>query len=267
MAGALTAFYNRVPVGHVEAGLRTGERYSPFPEEINRRIIGTLASWHFAPTERACRALRREGVAPSTIHLTGNTAIDALLEVCRTLPDDGPSFTENGRRLVLLTAHRRENHGRPLEGICQAVREICVRNPDVLVLYPVHLNPNVQRVVRKHLQDMPQVKLCEPLDYATFVRAMRESYLILTDSGGIQEEAPSLGKPVLVLRSATERPEGVEIGAARLVGTDTDRIVAETQRLLDDPEAYQRMAAVVNPFGDGHAAERIVDVLLRELRG
>lgn len=267
MAGALAAFYHKVPVGHVEAGLRTGDRYSPFPEEVNRRIISTLGTWHFAPTQRACEALRAEGIAPKSIHVTGNTAIDALLWISKNLPQNAPRFATDGRRLLLVTAHRRENFGEPLEHICAALEEICRRNPDVLVLYPVHLNPNVQKVVMGRLQGLSQVTLCQPLDYHSFVAAMREAYLILTDSGGVQEEAPSLGKPVLVLRKQTERPEAVEAGTAKVVGTDTERIVAETQRLLDDSDEYRRMATAPNPFGDGRAAERIVDIVLRELLG
>lgn len=265
MTGALAAFYCKVPVGHVEAGLRTGDRYSPFPEEVNRRIISTLATWHFAPTRRAADALRSEGIAPSSVFVTGNTAIDALLWVLSRLPRRRRSFKQNGGRLLLVTAHRRENLGPALERICLAIKEICRRNPDVSVLYPVHLNPNVRRPVTARLGGLDRVTLCEPLGYRDFVGAMQEAHLILTDSGGVQEEAPSMGRPVLVLRDETERPEAVEAGAAKLVGTEVDRIVDETQKLLDDAEEYRRMATRVNPFGDGHAAERIVKILVHEL--
>ncbi len=265
MTGALAAFYCKVRVGHVEAGLRTGDLHSPFPEEANRRIISTLATWHFAPTSRAAGALRAEGVAPSSIFVTGNTGIDALLWVSRRLPKRRKTFTQDGRRLLLVTAHRRENFGRPLERVCLAIKEICRRNPDVSVLYPVHPNPNVRRPVTSRLGGLERVTLCDPLGYRDFVAAMRDAYLILTDSGGVQEEAPSIGRPVLVLRNETERPEAVEAGVAKLVGTEVDAIVGQTQRLLDDESEYRRMATRVNPFGDGHAAERIVEVLRREL--
>jgi UDP-N-acetylglucosamine 2-epimerase (non-hydrolysing) len=257
---ALACFYRRIPFGHVEAGLRTGDLDYPFPEEMNRSVAGRLARLHFAPTESARANLLREGTDPASIHVTGNTVIDALLQVAAReapLPEGVP----DGRRLILVTAHRRENFGEPLRQICRALRTLAERNPDVHVLYPVHLNPNVTDVVRPALGAHPRVTLCEPLDYLPFVAAMKRSTLILSDSGGVQEEAPALGKPVLVLRAETERPEAVEAGVVKLVGTSESAIVAEAQRLLDDPAAYRAMARGVSPYGDGHAAERIADVL------
>jgi UDP-N-acetylglucosamine 2-epimerase len=267
LAAALAAFYRRVPVGHVEAGLRTGDRYSPFPEEINRRVVGVVATWHFAPTERAARALRAEGVDPGDIFVTGNTVVDALLAVVRERPEAAPAIPGlNGReRLVLVTAHRRENFGAPLEGICAALRTLVERHEDLRIVYPVHLNPAVQEPVRRLLADHPRIALLPPLDYAPFAHLIRRADLILTDSGGIQEEAPAFGTPVLVLRRDTERPEAIEAGTARLVGTDPAAIVAEAGRLLDDPAAYAAMARAGNPFGDGTAARRIVDILLERL--
>lgn len=262
MAGALAAFYARVPVGHVEAGLRSYDRYSPYPEEINRRIVGTMATWHFAPTARAAEALRREGVPEASIHVTGNTVVDALLATLEaTAPPQWP-FPRNGRRLLLVTAHRRENFGAPLEGIFGALRALVDRNPDVELAYPVHLNPQVQEPARRILGDHERIHLLPPQDYASFVHLMARSALILTDSGGIQEEAPTLGKPTLVLRRETERPEAITAGTARLVGTNPAVILAETERLLHDPAAYAAMARASNPFGDGRAARRIVDLLL-----
>ena len=267
MAAALAAFYRRVPVGHVEAGLRTGDRYSPFPEEINRRMVGVAATWHFAPTERAAGALRAEGVDPGDIFVTGNTVVDALLTVVRERPEAAPEIPGvNGReRLVLVTAHRRENFGAPLEGICAALRTLVERHEDLRIVYPVHLNPEVREPVRRLLADHPRITLLPPLGYAPFAHLIRRATLILTDSGGIQEEAPAFGTPVLVLRRDTERPEAIEAGTARLVGTDPAAIVAEAERLLDDPAAYAAMARAGNPFGDGTAARRIVDILLERL--
>ena len=267
MAAALAAFYRRVPVGHVEAGLRTGDRYSPFPEEINWRLAGVVATWHFAPTERAARALRAEGVDPADIFVTGNTVVDALLAVVRERPEAAPAIPGlNGReRLVLVTAHRRENFGAPLEGICAALQTLVERHEDLRIVYPVHLNPDVQEPARRLLAGHPRIALLPPLDYAPFAHLIRRADLILTDSGGIQEEAPAFGTPVLVLRRDTERPEAVEAGTARLVGTDPAAIVAEAGRLLDDPAAYAAMARAGNPFGDGTAARRIVDILLERL--
>ena len=256
---ALACFYRRIPFGHVEAGLRTGDLGYPFPEEMNRSVAGRLARLHFAPTESARANLRREGIVES-VHVTGNTVIDALLQVAaREAPP--PEGVPEDRRLVLVTAHRRENFGEPLRQICRALLALADANRDVHVLYPVHLNPNVAGVVRPALGGHPRITLCDPLDYLPFVTAMKRSTLILSDSGGVQEEAPALGKPVLVLRAETERPEAVEAGVVKLVGTDAGVIVSEAQRLLDDQVAYRAMARGVSPYGDGHAAERIADVL------
>ena len=281
MTGALAAYYLRIPIGHVEAGLRTGDKYNPFPEEINRVFADLVADLLFAPTERAKRNLLAQGIDPGRIFVTGNTAIDALLDVAERLTgmDEADGMLEgipesllcrlrdgeSPRRLVLVTGHRRESFGEDLENICMALGEIAGRNPDVEVVYPVHLNPNVRGTVRRILGGSPRVHLLEPLGYAPFVWLMKRSYLVLTDSGGIQEEAPSLGKPVLVMRKVTERPEGVEAGAAELVGVDTDSILAATQRLLDDGDVYGRMSAVRNPYGDGQASRRIADILERWL--
>jgi UDP-N-acetylglucosamine 2-epimerase (non-hydrolysing) len=228
-------------------------------------MISSLATWHFAPTERARQALLGEGVCDDAVSVTGNTAIDALLWVVEHTGDDRPARGGGGRPMVLVTMHRRESLGDPLERVCGAIRDICRRNPEVRVLCPVHLNPKVRGPVRALLGDVPQVTLTPPLDYRLFAMAMRQAYLILTDSGGVQEEAPALGKPVLVLRDVTERPEAVEAGGALTVGTEPERIVRETERLLRDAAHYRRMAAAPNPFGDGRAAERIVNVLMDEL--
>jgi UDP-N-acetylglucosamine 2-epimerase (non-hydrolysing) len=260
LATALACFYRRIPFGHVEAGLRTGDLDYPFPEEMNRSVASRLARVHFAPTGTARDNLLREGIDPAHIHVTGNTVIDALLQVAEQdapLPEGVPA----GRRLILVTAHRRENFGEPLRRICRALLTLADRNPDVHVLYPVHPNPNVTEVVRPALGGHPRITLCAPLDYRPFVSAMKKCTLVLSDSGGVQEEAPALGKPVLVLRAETERPEAVEAGVVQLVGTDTDAIVTAAQRLLDDPEAYRAMARGVSPYGDGHASERIADIL------
>ncbi|MGN2254330.1 non-hydrolyzing UDP-N-acetylglucosamine 2-epimerase [Frateuria sp. GZRe12] len=264
MAAAMVAFYRRVPFGHVEAGLRTHDLGNPFPEEMNRLLAGHLSRWHFVPTERGRQNLLREGIDGAAIHVTGNTVVDALLEVAATgrtldLPLD-PS-----KRLVLLTAHRRENFGEPLREVCRAVLELVERHPDIEVLYPVHPNPNVLAVARELLGGRERIHLCEPLDYAPFVEVQKRAYLILTDSGGVQEEAPALGKPVLVMRNETERPEAVDEGVVRLVGTDRERIVAEASRLLDDADAYRQMARGVSPYGDGKASARIVGVLREAL--
>lgn len=259
LATALACRYLGVPFAHVEAGLRTGNLREPFPEEINRVQAARLAALHFAPTERARRNLLAEGIAPDRIHVTGNTAIDALLwTVARTAADPWP--VAPGRRLLLVTAHRRENFGAPLLDLCKALRSLADRG-DVELLLPVHPNPNVHDVVHRELASHPAIDLREPLDYPDMVRAMRACHLILTDSGGIQEEAPSLGKPVLVLRAATERPEAVEAGVARIVGTDPNTIVDTATRLLDDSVTYAAMARVVHPFGDGAAAARIAELL------
>lgn len=269
-AVSLAAYYKRIPVGHVEAGLRTGNIYSPWPEEINRRLTGTIATHHFAPTEAARANLLREGIAESNICVTGNTVVDALLDVVQRIEADDAltkrfeeqfSFLDSGRKLILVTGHRRESFGQGFENICVALRELAGRD-DVEVVYPVHLNPNVQEPVGRILGDCPWAHLIAPLDYLPFVYLMKRCHLILTDSGGIQEEAPSLGKPVLLMRDTTERPEGLEVGAVRLVGTDTGKIVSETLRLLDSETEYQTMARAGNPYGDGLAAERIVQRIL-----
>lgn len=260
MAVALACFYREIPFGHVEAGLRTGDLYSPFPEEANRVIASHLARWHFAPTEIARGNLLREGIRPDNIYVTGNTVIDALFLTAAMSPDLSLPLNEN-KRLVLVTSHRRENFGLPFHNICCALKTLAERNPSVEFLYPVHPNPNVKDVAHSLLSGIDNIILCEPLDYSSFVAAMHRAYLILTDSGGVQEEAPALGKPVLVLRDATERPEAVEMGVVKLVGTDCDRIVTETQRLLDDEYAYREMAKGVSPYGDGQAASRIVSAL------
>ncbi len=251
--GALGAFYARVPVAHVEAGLRTGDLSQPFPEELNRVLVSRIAELHFAPTESAAENLRREGIV-SGIHVTGNTGIDAVLYVRNRLD---PAAGEE-KKLILVTAHRRESFGEGFERICAALVRLANRG-DARIVYPVHPNPNVRSVVNRHSH--PNIELIEPLDYVPFVDLMRRAYLILTDSGGIQEEAPSLGKPVLVLREKTERPEAVEAGTVKLVGTDVERIVAEANRLLDDRCEYERMSRIHNPYGDGHACERIESVL------
>lgn len=265
MMTALAAFYQRIAVGHIEAGLRTRDRYNPFPEEINRRMAGVLATWHFAPTERAAAALRAEQVPGETIFVTGNTVVDALLLTVRRPVDLRLNFDLNGRRLIVVTAHRRESFGAPFESLCWALRDLAERNPDVEIVYPVHLNPKVREPVGRILTGQPRIRLLEPLRYEQFAHLMAQAYLILTDSGGIQEEAPVLGKPTLVMRETTERPEAVEAGTARLVGTNRQRIVTEAERLLYDQELYSTMAQVGSPFGDGRAAERIVDILLARL--
>lgn len=264
MAAALCSFYHRIPFGHVEAGLRTGNLYGPFPEEMNRLVAGRIARWHFAPTPEAGRNLLKEGISPDAVHVTGNTVIDALLQVAVQCSE---SPLPPGLRLVLVTAHRRENFGPPLENVCRAIRHLADRRADIQFLYPVHPNPNVKRVVFEALGSHPRIRLVEPLDYCAFVAAMQQAHFILTDSGGVQEEAPALGKPVLVLREETERPEAVAAGVVRLVGTDFERIVAESTRLLDDCDYYASMAHGISPYGDGHAAPRIAAVLKKDLCG
>ena len=257
MMMALSCFYGRIPFGHIEAGLRTYRKYSPFPEEMNRVVAGHLGDLHFAPTDQARRNLLREGIAEDRIFVTGNTVIDALLWTAeQPLPE--PFDVKEGRRLILVTAHRRENFGRPLEEICSALCDL-VEARDVEVIYPVHPNPNVVSVVEDRLRGQPGIRLMPPLNYAEFVAAMKASYLILTDSGGVQEEAPSLGKPVLVLRDETERPEGVAAGTACVVGPHREAIVEKALELLDDPQAYDAMARACNPYGDGSASRRIAD--------
>jgi UDP-N-acetylglucosamine 2-epimerase (non-hydrolysing) len=262
LATGLACFYRRIPFGHVEAGLRTGDLANPFPEEMNRAVASRLARFHFAPTAAARGNLLREGIPDADIHVTGNTVIDALLQVAERDVPIGPAL-DASKRLVLVTAHRRESFGAPLRAAFRALRALADRNEDVQVLYPVHLNPNVSGPAREILGGHPRIVLCHPLEYAPFVSAMKRAYLILTDSGGVQEEAPALAKPVLVLREETERPEAVAEGVVKLVGTSTEVILAEAQRLLDDPRAYAAMARGVSPYGDGHASERIVAVLKR----
>ncbi|HEV2176508.1 MAG TPA: UDP-N-acetylglucosamine 2-epimerase (non-hydrolyzing) [Terriglobia bacterium] len=268
MAASLAAFYQRVKIGHVEAGLRTRNKFHPFPEEINRRIGDVLADVCFAPTEGAAQNLRDEGVPRAWIHVTGNTVIDALLAARDRVQRRPPPLPEGlldwlgARRMVLITGHRRESFGAPFEAICSALRDLAEQQPDVRLIYPVHLNPNVQRPARQILAGIPNLRLIRPLAYGAFVWMMQRAELILTDSGGVQEEAPSLGKPVLVMREITERPEGIAAGNAFLVGADRGRIVSEARRLLEDAGHYQTMASVNNPYGDGHAARRIVEALL-----
>ena len=274
MTACLAAYYEKIPVGHIEAGLRTGDRLSPWPEEMNRSISGVLSSLHFAPTDKAKQNLLREGKDPSSIFVTGNTVIDALLNVVEGVKTD-TSFidrmqrefpllrtgTDDARKLILVTGHRRESFGDGFEGICQALRELAQRD-DVRIVYPVHLNPNVREPVQRILGNQKNVELLDPLDYRQFVYFMYRSHMILTDSGGVQEEAPSLGKPVLVMRDVTERSEGIDAGAVKLVGTDRQRIVTETEHLLDDKEAFRKMSRVSNPYGDGKASPKIVDAIL-----
>ena len=272
MTGALAAYYRKIPVDHVEAGLRSGNIYHPWPEEVNRKIIGSMASLHFAPTEVSAEALRRENVDPARVHVTGNTVIDALHWVTARIKAE-PALAGGlaelearfaGKRIIGVTSHRRENFGGGLEAIADAVRRIAAR-PDVAVIFPVHPNPNVRRVMDGALAGLDNVAMIEPLDYPHFAHLLSLAEIMLTDSGGVQEEAPALGKPVLVMRETTERPEGVTAGTARLVGTDADRIVTEIFSLLDDKAAYDGMARAHNPFGDGHAAQRIVELLADEI--
>ncbi|MBI3174580.1 MAG: UDP-N-acetylglucosamine 2-epimerase (non-hydrolyzing) [Chloroflexi bacterium] len=261
---SLLAYYRRIRFGHVEAGLRTYDKWAPFPEEINRRIAGVVADLHFAPTEWARQNLLREGVDDVLIKVTGNPVIDALQVVAeQAAPAEIQALIQKaeGRRLILVTAHRRENFGQPIQDICAALQALAERG-DVEIVYPVHLNPNVQEPVYRLLGNVPHITLLKPLDYLPLVQLMKHARLILTDSGGIQEEAPGFGIPALVLRDVTERPEGVEAGALKLVGTDTQVILREANRLLDDPAAYAAMAKAVNPYGDGRAAQRIVESLL-----
>jgi UDP-N-acetylglucosamine 2-epimerase (non-hydrolysing) len=263
--GALAAFYSRVPVGHVEAGLRTGDLYQPFPEEVNRVLATRLATLHFAATEWAAANLRREGVAADRIWVTGNTVTDAVLHVARELEAgrlrgrDWPEL-DPARKLILVTAHRRESFGEGMERICRALARLAARE-DVQIVYPVHLNPNVRGPVQRMLGRCRNVVLTEPLDYVPFVDLMRRAYLVITDSGGVQEEGPSLGKPILVMREKTERPEAVAAGTVKLVGTDEERIAAEAAALLEDPQKYAAMARIHNPYGDGRASGRIAEII------
>ena len=273
MSAALAAFYKRIPVAHVEAGLRSHNIDSPFPEELNRRIAGDIATWHFAPTSEARDNLLAEGKDPTRIFVTGNTVIDTLLYFSDRMDADLPlnaelasrfPFLDASKKLILVTGHRRENHGGGIERICTALKVLATRG-DVQIVYPVHPNPQVRGVVEAQLAGVPNVFLIDPQDYLPFLYLQKHSYLVLTDSGGVQEEAPSLGKPVLVLRENTERPEGVAGGTARLVGTDVDLIVSNATRLLDDPSAYRGMAERHNPYGDGRASARILKELLRDV--
>lgn len=274
MAGALAAYYRKLPVDHVEAGLRSGNIYHPWPEEVNRKIIGSIASLHFAPTTTSEAALLRENVDGTRVHVTGNTVIDALHwvlarieaqpELASGLDDLAERFA--GKRIIGVTSHRRENFGEGMENIASAIRQIAER-PDTAIIFPVHLNPNVRAVMNERLVGLDNVALIEPLDYPHFARLLSMAEIMLTDSGGVQEEAPALGKPVLVMRETTERPEGVVAGTAKLVGTDSSRIVSEIFSLLDDKAAYEAMARAHNPFGDGQSSRRIVDALVQEVWG
>lgn len=260
-AAALAAFYQKIPVGHVEAGLRTDDLFNPYPEEANRRLISQITQLHFAPTSLAVENLQASGVL-GEIHLTGNTVIDALLNVAATNPAcDIPDLKWDEYRVILATVHRRENWGEPLQAIAQAFLRILDQFPDTALLLPLHRNPTVREPLQQLLGNHPRIFLTEPLDYGELVGAIGRSHLLLTDSGGLQEEAPSLGKPVLVLRDTTERPEAVTAGTAKLVGTETESIVAAGSELLSNPEAYAAMANAINPFGDGHAAERILQIV------
>jgi UDP-N-acetylglucosamine 2-epimerase (non-hydrolysing) len=272
MCGALAAYYRKIPVDHVEAGLRSGNIYHPWPEEVNRKIIGSMASLHFAPTDVSREALLRENVDPARVHVTGNTVIDALHWVSARIAAD-PAMVSGlaevearfaGKRIIGVTSHRRENFGDGMENIAEAIRQIAARS-DVAVVFPVHLNPNVRKVMNTALAGLDNVALLEPLDYPHFARLLGLAEIMLTDSGGVQEEAPALGKPVLVMRETTERPEGVAAGTARLVGTDVTRIVTEIFTLLDDKAAYEQMARAHNPFGDGTSARQIVELLASEI--
>ncbi|MDE7427402.1 MAG: UDP-N-acetylglucosamine 2-epimerase (non-hydrolyzing) [Muribaculaceae bacterium] len=278
-AAALAAFYSRIPVGHVEAGLRTGDIYSPWPEEMNRQLTGRLATIHFSPTDTSRANLLKENVAPEAIHVTGNTVIDALHSVSSKIDADAAlqqmlaetlreagydvSRLDSGRRLVLITGHRRENFGEGFRNICKAIKDLAAAYPDTDFVYPMHLNPNVRKPIEEAFGGTihPNVFFIEPLEYLPFVYMMKKAYLILTDSGGIQEEAPSLGKPVLVMREVTERPEALEAGTIRLVGTDREKIVSEASRFMDDAEYYHANSLRANPYGDGNACARIADAL------
>ena len=270
-AGALASYYEQVPVGHVEAGLRTGDIYSPFPEEMNRKLTGSIAAFHFAPTMRAKENLLRENVNERSVYVTGNTVIDALMKTVRHDYDFADeslrSVDFEHRRVILLTTHRRENLGEPMRHIYRALRSIVNEIDDTEIVFPVHRNPLVRKVVNEELAGLDRIHLIEPLDYEPFANLMSRSYLVLTDSGGIQEEAPSLGKPVLVLRNTTERPEAVKAGTVALIGTEKDVVYNMTKHLLTDAAAYSAMSNAVNPYGDGKSSERIVQAILHELTG
>nr|WP_304506023.1 UDP-N-acetylglucosamine 2-epimerase (non-hydrolyzing) [Croceicoccus sp. Ery15] len=276
LSASLASFYNKVAVGHVEAGLRTHNLYSPWPEEGNRKVTGALATLHFAPTETSRQNLLREGVEPGNILVTGNTVIDALLQVVHRLQGDTELcssvdkelvIAQSDRKMILVTGHRRESFGTGFERICTALSQLAQRFPAVDIVYPVHLNPNVREPVNRLLADIDNIHLTEPLDYLPFVRLMDRAHILLTDSGGVQEEAPALGKPVLVMRDTTERPEAVDAGTVLLVGTDADLIVAEASRLLEDDEAYAQMSFAHNPYGDGEACARIASGLVDWMEG
>lgn len=268
MAASLAAFYQKVKIAHIEAGLRTWNKLQPYPEETNRKIIDAVSDLCFAHTEQAKQNLLREGIPEENIEITGNTVIDALLDIEGREFDLKGTVLENipfnEKKVILVTAHRRENFGQPLVNICKAIKEIALRYPDAYIVYPVHLNPNVQKPVYSMLKGIENVLLIEPLGYEYFVQLMKRVYLILTDSGGLQEEAPSLGKPVLVLREVTERPEAVEAGTSQIVGTQPEKIIDQTMKLLEDGSEYERMSKAINPYGDGKASERIVSRLLME---
>ncbi|WP_370838435.1 non-hydrolyzing UDP-N-acetylglucosamine 2-epimerase [Megasphaera sp.] len=269
-AGALASYYQQVPVGHVEAGLRTGDIYSPFPEEMNRKLTGAIAAIHFAPTATAKANLLKENVNPSHIYVTGNAVIDALMTTVAGDYDFGDDLKDvdfQNHRVILLTTHRRENLGEPMRHIYKALRRIIEEIPDTEIVFPVHRNPLVRKVVEEELAGVDRIHLIDPMEYEPFANLMSLSSLVLTDSGGIQEEAPSLGKPVLVLRNTTERPEAVEAGTVRLIGTDKDVVYAETKRLLTDQAAYDAMSNAVNPYGDGKASQRIVQAILHVFAG
>lgn len=264
-AGALAAFYHQIPVGHVEAGLRTYDMYSPFPEEMNRTLVGDIATLHFSPTKSNALNLRREAVS-GEIYITGNTVIDAMKTTVQENFTFGIPVLDNmdfaHKKVITLTCHRRENYGEPMEAIMSAVRSVALKNPGVEIVYPVHLSPVVQECAKRNLGDLPTVHLIAPLDVAQMHNLIARSYLVLTDSGGLQEEAPAMGKPVLVLRKETERPEAIDAGTVKLAGVDKDRIVELTQELLDNRSAYEKMAKAVNPYGDGNACVRIADAIL-----
>ena len=272
-ATSLAAYYQKIKIGHVEAGLRTGDLYSPWPEEGNRRLTGILTNYHFSPTNTNKNNLLDEGVSKSSVFVTGNTVIDALQLVVNRIKNDEilrlkientifqSGFQELDSKFILVTGHRRENFGRGFLNICKALKILVEKNPDINILYPVHLNPNVRKPVNELLSNVSNIKLVEPFQYEEFIYLMSKSYLILTDSGGIQEEAPSLGKPVLVMRDATERPEAVEAGTVKLVGSDQDNIIKEVQKLLNDKSEYQKMSKAHNPYGDGNASEKILNIL------
>jgi len=278
-ATSLAAYYQKIKIGHVEAGLRTGDLYSPWPEEGNRRLTGILTNYHFSPTNTNKNNLLDEGVSKSSVFVTGNTVIDALQLVVNRIKNDEilrlkientifqSGFQELDSKFILVTGHRRENFGRGFLNICKALKILVEKNPDINILYPVHLNPNVRKPVNELLSNVSNIKLVEPFQYEEFIYLMSKSYLILTDSGGIQEEAPSLGKPVLVMRDATERPEAVEAGTVKLVGSDQDNIIKEVQKLLNYNSEYQRMSKAHNPYGDGSTSERILKILKDELYG